>query len=56
MESHLKIEDEKSSGKYACYGQLQSMNDFQKLNLLCATKQFLNDSYITDVASASLKQ
>lgn len=56
MESYLKIGDEKASGKYVYYAQLQSMDDFQKRNLLCVTKPFLKDSYITDVASASLKQ
>lgn len=56
MESNLKIGDEKAIGKYVCYAQLQSMDDFQKLNLLCVSKHFSNDSYIADVASASLKQ
>lgn len=56
MESNLKIGDKKATGKYVYYAQLQSMDDFQKLHLLCVSKYFLNYSYIADVASASLKQ
>lgn len=56
MESNLKIGDKKAIGKYVYYAQLQSMDDFQKLNLLWVSKHFLNDSYIADAVSASLKQ
>lgn len=56
MESNLKIGDKKAIGKYVYYAQLQSTDDFQNLLLLCVSKHFLNDSYIGDIASASLKQ
>lgn len=55
MESNLKIGNKKAIGKYVYYAQLQS-TDFQNLHLLCVSKHFLNDSYIADIASASLKQ